>query len=408
MSDNMNYLYTAGAYAALIGAGYAVYQMSTSKTRRRIATQTKPSKTTDAEPRKEDRKKKQRMETFSSDAQEASKKAAKADKVDTPSQSWANIAAQGTERDDEVNNREFAKQLAKAQEGHKLAKKSDSGAAKQSQKSVKQSKANKIGATSNNDSSNNKAASATSDGDNDVSPAVSPEVKAADPGGVADMLEPAPAAPSILRLTNTEEKKKPAKAKAPEQVETKKQRQNRKKAEAAKAAREEAEVERKGLEEKQRRQARIAEGRAAKDGSQFTNASVSKWNQGAPNGAGKSSNEQAPLQPLDTFEKPSEKAASTQQSSTTKSSDIEDNWVHAALPSEEEQLEMLKDNADEWNTVKNKGSKKPKKTADADASADAAAPVAAPAPVQQAKVAKKPAKPAASQEPRKLFRSSVY
>ncbi|KAI1298824.1 hypothetical protein F5Y03DRAFT_258668 [Xylaria venustula] len=241
---------------------------------------------------------------------------------------------------DKKADREFARQLSNTHAGTKFnTKKSE----EKRQKSVKQSKAqevvtDKISAPS----------STTGDADDDLSPQVSPVVTAADSQGVSDMLEPVASGPSVLRLTGTDSVKKPKerKAKAPEPVETKKQRQNRKKAEAAKAARDEDEKERKVKLEQQRRTARIAEGRAAKDGSTFA-ATQNAWESQPTNGS-------APVQLLDTFEQQSKPEPSKTPSSTSAAPAAKatsDPW--SGLPSEEEQLEMLRQE-DSWNEVKTK------------------------------------------------------
>ncbi|KAI0098757.1 hypothetical protein GGR51DRAFT_537383 [Nemania sp. FL0031] len=249
---------------------------------------------------------------------------------------------------DKKADRDFARQLANTHAGTKFnTKKSDD----KRQKSIKQSKAqeiipDKISAPS----------STTGDADDDLSPQASPVVVAADSQGVSDMLEPVAPGPSVLRLTGTDSVKKPKerKAKAAEPVETKKQRQNRKKAEAAKAAREEEEKERKVKMEQQRRTARIAEGRAAKDGSAFT-ATQNAWDSQADNAS-------APVQLLDTFEKqpkaePAKAPASTPAAPAAKGAS--DPW--SGLPSEEEQLEMIRQE-DSWNEVKTKKKGKKKDT----------------------------------------------
>jgi hypothetical protein len=217
----------------------------------------------------------------------------------------------------------------------------------------------------NNGFADEKPSDTGAEADDDQSPAESPETHPVDASGVADMLEPATAGPSVLRITDMDKMKqqKPKTVKAPEQTETKKQRQNRKKAEAAKEAREEAEKERKVLQEKQRRTARIAEGRSAKDGSQFKPAAngTNSWAKGAPNGTnGGSVGRDGSIlhQPLDTFDKPAAPAASVKGPAPAKT---ETSWT-SSLPSEEEQLEMLKDEADEWNTVPAKSSRKGKKS----------------------------------------------
>jgi hypothetical protein len=368
MSDaNLNYLYTIGGYATLFGVGYALYQVSTRESRRRAAAaQAKQARNARPEPKKEDKKKKQRMESFTSESQESTAKATKP-RPNAPETSTFLSNAPTTKDDaqDDVDNREFAKQLSKAKEGMKFAAKSDSG--KQGEKSVKQSRANKIAPPEEKkiEEERQSAPSSTSaDADEEPSPVQSPEAEPVDASGVSDMLEPAPSGPSVLRLTGTESKtQNKKKTKVAEPVETKKQRQNRKKAEAAKAAREEAEKERKVLEEKQRRTARIAEGRAAKDGSQYTsvNGTKSAWTQGAPNGDNSKTEERKDAHELlDTFEAPS---AETVQPAVTATAPVakskskpESEWI-SSLPSEEEQLEMLK-NEDEWSTVKTKSSKK--------------------------------------------------
>lgn len=300
------------------------------------------------------------MESFTTESQEANKAAASKPKSAETSTFLSNDPNKDTSNDDAAN-REFAKQLSKAKEGTKFNTKTDSG--KQKEKSVKQSRANKISPPAQEVKAVASVPSSTTVDtagavvDDESSSNDLGETAAADSTGVADMLEPAAAAPSVLRLTDTTEKEKKKKpAKAPEPTETKKQRQNRKKAEAAKALREEAEKERKVLEEKQRRTARLAEGRAAKDGSKFlasANAN-SAWDKGAPNGqsngqSNKAASTNGSIQLLDTMDAP---AASKPANVKSESS-----WM-SSLPSEEEQLEMLKDESDEWSTVKTKASKR--------------------------------------------------
>ncbi|KAH6998112.1 hypothetical protein BKA56DRAFT_664736 [Ilyonectria sp. MPI-CAGE-AT-0026] len=364
MADNMNYLYTIGGYAALIGIGYVVY-VSTQKDRKRAgAPLAKTPKVSPAEPRKEDKKKKQRMASFTSEAQGSSKKAAKpkaSAEVAEPNPWLSN--SQDNSKDD-VDNIKFAKQLAKAQEGAKFASKSEGG--KQREKYVKQSRANQMaGKTEEKESAPSSTTGA--DADDDQSPITSPEVGPTVAGDVSDMLESVPARPAVLRLTDTAPKQQKQKvAKAAEPVETKKQRQNRKKAEAAKAAREESEKERKTLEEKQRRTARIAEGRAAKDGSQFmaANGSKSSWTEGAP-----SANKSTPATQTNGFHQPLDTSEPVSSSTTTKpaaaAKPTQGTWV-SSLPSEEEQMEMLKTDEDEWSTVKPKSKKASKNESSAD------------------------------------------
>ncbi|KAJ6784437.1 hypothetical protein PWT90_09969 [Aphanocladium album] len=371
MADSsMNLLYTVGGYAALFGAGYTVYHFSTKSEAKRRAAAAK-AKAAQPEVRKEDRKKKQRMEAFAQEAQSASKAAHNAPpEVKEPQ---ASVSTGRDTMDDSAANREFAKQLSKAQEGTKFAARSD---AKQREKSVKQSKAVEIdGAKAT------KAAAPAAP----AAPAARVEPEAAqaeesaeeetaaapaEAGRVDDMLEPKAAAPTVLRLgeSKSTEQKKKKETKPVEKTETKKQRQNRKKAEAAKAAREGAETERKALEEKQRRQARVAEGRAAKDGSQFTNGAAAAWKQGAPNGAPKTNGDLHA--PLDTFES----AAPAKINGTTP--------VVVEQPAQQDE--------GEWNTVKTKSSKKKAAAVSNSDNEEPAAAAAAAAP-KAAPVTKQPA-----------------
>lgn len=395
----MSYLYTIGGYATLFGVGYAVYHVSTQK--KRASTQAKGVKPSQSEPRKEDRKKKQRLESFTSDTSGKAKSKPKA----AETSSWPTNAAFDDTPDDAPDNREFARQLAKAKEGTKFASKGDSS--NQREKSVKQSRANKL-------TSGAGEATAISPPQlpNEVKvevveqPALPVKSEVLEASGVSDMIEKAPSTgPAVLRVTDSGSKKeKPKTAKAPEPVETKKQRQNRKKNEAAKAVREESEKERKVLEEKQRRQARIAEGRAAKDGSTFkaANGNSSVWTPAATNGSSpKDADAGVFHQPLDTFEKPAAPAAptapATKQPKQPKDTKSEGTWA-SSLPSEETQLELLKGDADEWNTVKTKSTKKTSKKSSSNDSGDDVSQSRVAAQTKQAPAATtKAAKPAVTQ-----------
>lgn len=277
--------------------------------------------------------------------------------------------------DDEANNREFARQLASVKQGTKFTAKSKDDVR---QKSVKQSRAEeapkKAAAAAAPEEPKVSAPSSTAgvDADDDQSSAASPVVSAVNAAGdVSDMLEKPAPGPSVLRLTDTEEKNKnkPHTAKAAAPVETKKQRQNRKKAEAAKAAREEAEADRKVRLEAQRKTVRLAEGRAAQDGSGFMAAKAqgNAWTgSNKPNG---DSNGHLPVQPLDTFdaEKPAETPAPPAAKPQKKTAASGETWIEA-LPSEEEQIQMLREE-ESWSTVKTKA-RKNKKKVDEDSTAE--------------------------------------
>lgn len=180
------------------------------------------------------------------------------------------------------------------------------------------------------------------------------------------MLEQPSAGPSVLKITEPANPSQPKKSKQPasfEAVETKKQRQNRKKAEAAKQAREEDEKERKALMEKQRRTAREAEGRAAKDGSTFMATKAPAESAWVAPTNGTSSNDSKPaekVQLLDTYEpakkasKPAAAPANETQYSESELAGSDWQKNYSSLPSEEEQERIAIEESDEWQTVKAK------------------------------------------------------
>lgn len=309
-----------------------------------------------AQPKKDNKAKRQRLESFTTEAKQA------------PSKSYASAAAQpkpsGRDSDDGVDNHAFAQQMARNKES-KFEQKQ--GPVKQKQKSVKQSKAKAIGDYAEAAKESAPSSTAGIDADDDQSSAASPSLAAADATGVSDMLEPQQAGPSVIRLTGTEDKQTqaPKQYKAPQPVETKKQRQNRKKKELEKAAREEEEKERKVKENNQRRTARQAEGRAAKDGVAFEAAQrANAWASNVSNN-GSSAEKDAPLsvQPLDTFDGPSktETAASVAPVNGKKTGNKTD-WAAEVPYSEEEQMAMLQKQDEEdnqWVSVKSRKSKKP-------------------------------------------------
>ncbi|KFY11560.1 hypothetical protein V492_04385 [Pseudogymnoascus sp. VKM F-4246] len=372
MSSSLSF-YGGWAGIAVVGAGYWYLQQRKPAVKQTKAVPAKQA-TKQTEPRKDTKSKKQRSEGAQSSGDQASeksttKKARKAVKIDAKP-AVQNITSQPTastndDDDDEIDNREFARQLSNAKAGTVIGSKPQAGAR---QKSVKQSRAQ--AAASNSFDAGDNTASATSsnagaDADDDMSAGNSPVLHAKS-SGVDDMLEPASQGPSVLRITspaNPQPKKEKKAAKAPEPVETKKQRQNRKKREAEKLARDASESDRKVLLESQRRTAREAEGRAAKDGSLYTNsaaaASVWKADQAAE---AKPANGQVEL--LDTYE-PATKPAATKPKAKGSND-------YAALPSEEEQLKMIEEDS-AWNTVTKP--KKGKKKAD-----EAVKPVEAPTP----------------------------
>ncbi|KAK1600160.1 uncharacterized protein LY79DRAFT_503854 [Colletotrichum navitas] len=380
---------TVGGYlVCFMIAGGFIYHYSSKNKPAQVAKQAKAY----VEPRKDTNAKKQRKAAFASSAPKSTTEdKGSSSAVEAPS-TWLSNNPK-----DDVDNAEFARRMASIKEGKKFDGKS-SGDSKKKTKSVKQSRAaEKKPAEVTEEKEPAPAPAPAVEAVEDVqdsSAAASPEVTPADPSGVSDMLEPSAGGPSVLRLTGTDKEKPKAKnQKVPEKAETKKQRQNRQKAEAKKAAREEEEKDRRVKLEKQRRTAREAAGIPAKDGSQFmaaVNGNKSAWTAGSPNGA--STNGAPPaVQPLDTFEAPAKNDAAPAQASN--------NWI-SSLPSEEEQIERLKED-DEWNTVpaKSKKVKKENRTPSPEPAKAAAAPAQSrpvPQAVQKPASNGKPAKPVQS------------
>lgn len=382
----MNYLYTVGGYAAIFGLSYAAWRVSSQQQARKRAL-ARGAKSSQQDTKKEDSKKKQRQAAFVQEAQESASKAASVPQPEAP----APVPDVKDTMDDSKANREFALQLAKAKEGTKFDKKADGK--KQREKSVKQSKANQLGSApkASEDEDEPIVGSEPEEISGDVPEDTNANIPA-EAGRVDDMLEKKPEGPSVLRITGDAPKKEQKKAtKAPEKVETKKQRQAKKKAAANKAAVEEAEAQRKVLEEKQRRTARIADGRAAKDGSQFTNAAVNAWNESKTNSTPVTTN--GFHQPLDTFE--------TSEVPAPAPAAVAPKAAPQAAPKPAAPEPVAENNEDEWNTVTTKASKRKAAAASAPAAAAAAAPEepakprAAPAPAPAAPAVKKAA-PAAN------------
>lgn len=278
--------------------------------------------------------------------------------------------------EEEVDNREFAKQMSGLKTASSTTKKDISRS--QTKKQGKQAELplnsfnalapNTNGAPHSNVKDFSNASSTTgADADDDLSPVASPPFGAqhqtATSGDISDMLEAPSKGPSVLRLTEVEEPKRQSRPqKVAQEAETKKQRQNRRKNEEKKLARDQAEKERRVLLEKQLRIAREAEGRPARNGVPAPPASNawSKISAGAttpqpvsssmPNG-----------QLLDTFDESATVVPNggPHDSRDMTTSDIKA-W-HKGVPSEEEQLRLLSemDGSGGWNTV-SKGSKKKK------------------------------------------------
>jgi hypothetical protein len=296
-----------------------------------------------------------------------------------PEEKWSLVAqAPTSEPDDEVDNREFARQLTSAKAGTTLTAKAKAGT---KQKSVKQGRAQeKPVAIETSSDATGPSSAAGGDADDDASSFNSPELIATTVevpvtnGGISDMLQAPAPGPSVLRVTARTTQTQPRKAQsqaAPETTETKKQRQNRKKAELKKVAREEEEKERKALLEKQRRTAREADGRAAKDGSAFMAAKApanTAWTAPAATTSNAEVTNGKGIELLDTFSPSNNKTTKTAapeiQSSGGEQAGSDWQKLASTLP-EEEQLRLALEDSDNWETVQTKEKRKGKKATQA-------------------------------------------
>ncbi|KAN0117296.1 hypothetical protein V8E51_003273 [Hyaloscypha variabilis] len=372
---------TLGGWAVVIVAGVTYYWATNQRKNKNKRPLPKVGR--EADLNKEEKKKRTRKDGSNSggDFEVKPQKEKKKVKPAVPEdRTHQNVVKDTDGEDDEMNNREFARQMANAKSGTLAATKSQAAA---KPKSVKQAHA-KEKAVAETSSDNATAPSSTTggDADDDQSPINSPEFNATTidspvTNGVSDMLEKPAPGPSVLRVTsptNPPQQKKEKMASPSENTETKKQRQNRKKAEAAKKQREEEEQQRKVLMENQRRTAREAEGRAAKDGSAFMAAkapSSSAWTGKAAPINGKKVASVNNFELLDTNE-PSTTTTNTVDPTTAKpnTKPVVDDELYSpseifgtreaelAKMSEEEQVKYATEASTRWEVVKAKDRKK--------------------------------------------------
>ncbi|KAL8782724.1 MAG: hypothetical protein Q9213_005148 [Squamulea squamosa] len=272
-------------------------------------------------------------------------------------------------QDEEVDNHEFAKQMAGLKTGSILAK--YEGSKNKTKKQGKQAElplnsfnalAPAVNGVSSSKDLSNASSTTGADADDDLSPTTSPQLgaaQAATSGDVSDMLEAPTKGPSVIRLTGTEEPRRQSKPqKVTQEAETKKQRQNRRKKEEQKAAREEAERDRRVLLEKQLRAAREADGRPARNGMGSAPA-TNAWSKPSTNNV--TSSASAPNGSLlDTFDDSNKSTINGRSQQQDTSAANMRSW-HNEIPSEEEQMRILSemDGNGGWSTVKTGKKKKP-------------------------------------------------
>lgn len=278
--------------------------------------------------------------------------------------------------ENDINDNDFAQQLAKAQAGTKLqAKTQQKGPAAGRMAAPLQP--SKSGRSSNTEVSS----SAGGDADDDLSSIESPKQRPTSGKDISDMLEPAAAAPTSLRLTNvTETKKQKPAPKQFEQVESKKKRAERLRREEQKKMNEESDRLHEQKKQEQLRRARMAAGTSNQTkATNFAASMPNAWQNKPSNDAPKQSSSTATL--LDTFE-PSNtakeavqaRAAPTMNNATDLKSQVgqgaasaitasgreNGSWADQMSVSEEEQMDKVREQQQEdaWESVQSKRAKK--------------------------------------------------
>ncbi|EXJ58672.1 hypothetical protein A1O7_06100 [Cladophialophora yegresii CBS 114405] len=219
------------------------------------------------------------------------------------------------DEDDDMSNKEFAQQLARAQAGTKLEPANTQGQTKKERRAAGTPVQGKPNGPVASGRSTDTSSATGRDGDDDVSPIGSPSTGAVSTaptsraGDVSDMLEAPAAKPGVLRLTDVKDSgsKPPAKSSQSFQPAlTKKQRQRQAKAAEQKSIREESDRLHEQKKQAQLRAARLAEGSSNQTKADAFTSKQNAWQSSKPAAeklAQTSRDEEVgPL--LDTFEKP--------------------------------------------------------------------------------------------------------
>lgn len=310
----------------------------------------------------------------------------------------------------DIDDKSFAQQLAKAQAGTKLQ--SDS---QQKKVALKNTGATLQPKKSEDVLSTVELSSTTGqDADDDLSSVESVQQKPSSGKDISDMLERPAAAPATLRLTNvSEEPKKPKAApKQFEQVQSKKKRNEQARREEQKRLREESDRIHEQKKQEQLRRARMAEGTSnqtkantfasnawqTKNEKFTTNTGAaplldtfepSNSNAVAPSGVQTASmSKSVPANNVDSLKSEIGSGATSALAASGREQGAGSDW--AGRMSEEEQLQRLRDQEqdDAWESVTSKKTKK-KARAENDTSSEASFSASQPAPVPVAKPAAK-------------------
>ncbi|KIW67239.1 hypothetical protein PV04_06504 [Phialophora macrospora] len=232
------------------------------------------------------------------------------------------------DEDDEMSNREFAQQLARAQAGTKLEPANAPGPSKKERRAAaKANQAKQNGLTASGRSTETSSTTGR-DGDDDLSPIGSPSTGAVSTaptsraGDVSDMLEAPTAKPGVLRLTDVKDSgsKPPSKSSQSFQPAlTKKQRQRQARAAEQKSLRAESDRLHEQKKQAQLRTARMAEGTSNQTKANSFTSTQNAWQSGKPAAEklveNSHTDEVVPL--LDTFEKPEVPTFTVQGAVTT-------------------------------------------------------------------------------------------
>ncbi|PNS19723.1 hypothetical protein CAC42_7690 [Sphaceloma murrayae] len=306
-------------------------------------------------------------------AEGAKKRKGGKDKLPAQVEPTVAVKIQEPEQDDGAD-KAWAEQMANVRKGTNLSVPS---------KDASRTKTVKTSTLETNAGFSSAASSTGAEADDDMSPAISPSLRA---GDVSDMLEPTAPGPSVLRLTEPTNPA-PQRASRPQKefqaAETKKQRQNKKKNEERKAFQEEQERQRQALLESQRRTAREARGEPARNGLQQARAPASVWT-----GSNAASSPAPAVQPLlDTFDRAAPPAIGNAQASIMPTNGGAEKGLSNGMSEQDAIRAATKASEDEagWATVGTKKGKKGHGRAGSDG-ADAPAPAPAPERVETKKV----------------------
>lgn len=196
--------------------------------------------------------------------------------------------------EDNVSDRDFAQQLAKAQAGTSMQPKSQQPSKGSSRLSaIVQSK-----------QSEEHLSTSAHDADDDLSSVDTPQQAKSSSNDVSDMLEPGAAAPTTLRVTNIPNEKPKPKAKPQqfEQVTSKKKRNEQARREEQRRLNEESERQHERKKQEQLRTARVAAGTSNQTkANNFTSTAQNAWQKTTP-AASETATQVSSGSLLDTFE----------------------------------------------------------------------------------------------------------